>query len=54
MVRQRPRSCGKFDVLKSRGRHPVTQVSRVTTMPLKPAASARCTRLAANSRSVGV
>ncbi len=30
------------------------QVSNVTTMPLNPAASARCTRLAARSRSVGV
>ena len=30
--RQRPRSCGKFEVDKSRGRQPVTQVSRVTTI----------------------
>src|ERR1043165_7824667 len=36
------------------GRQPVTQVASVTTMPRKPAASARETRLAARSRSVGV
>ena len=49
-----PRRNGKFDVARSRGRQPGIQVSSVTTMPLKPAASARCTKLAARSRSVGV
>jgi hypothetical protein len=32
VVRQRPRSCGKFEVDRSRGRQPVTHVSRVTTI----------------------
>lgn len=41
MARQKPRSCGKLLLARSRGRQPVTQVSRVTTMALKPAASAR-------------
>ena len=45
---------GRYARLRSRGRQPVTQVSRVTTIPLNPAASARRTRLAASSRSVGV
>lgn len=54
LLRQCPRSWGKLAVLRSRGRHPGIQVSSVTMMPLKPAASARCTRLAARSRSFGV
>ena len=35
---------------RSRSRQPVVQVSKVTTMPRKPARSARGTRLAARSR----
>ena len=45
---------GSSTCVRSRGRQPGIQVSSVTTMPLNPAASARCTKLAARSRSVGV
>jgi len=33
VCKQRPLSCGKFDVDRSRGRQLVTRVSRVTTIP---------------------
>ena len=46
-------SWGKFALARSRGRQPVSHASKLTTIPLKPAASARWIRLSANALSLG-